>query len=198
MTRTKSTYLALIAVLLSPMVANAVPIHIYDFSYDGTISTTNQSAAGNTLLVGETVGATFNAADNDYWNIGAGGQIWTPIGVEDAGIRTGNLDWSFFLDGILVDSGSYVGLTSQSVHVPQEVFASAAINFDVLHWEFTLTASTATTNILGGPFIPGVIETLVWAGSDASYVVSVPEPGTLALLGIGLAGIGLSRGRKKV
>ena len=43
-------------------------------------------------------------------------------------------------------------------------------------------------------FVHGLGDTLVFATASR---VSVPEPGTLALLGIGLAGMGLTRRRKK-
>lgn len=117
--------------------------YAYDFTYDGTKTTVNQSAEGNTFEIGDKVTATFNAFGNDYWSAEAGTYIWTPIGVHpDSGTRIGNLTWNFSLDGSSVYSGSEYNTTSVHVHIPQNItITTNTINFDQLFWEYTLTDS---------------------------------------------------------
>jgi hypothetical protein len=108
MTRTKSTYLALLAILLSPMAANADPI---------------------------------------YWNV---------FNIE--------------------------GESSQAAHI---VTYSSLL--DML----------ADSNRTSDNTMSGFGRNIVGSGASFSRAVSVPEPGTLALFGVGLAGLGLTRRRRK-
>jgi len=68
----------------------------------------------------------------------------------------------------------------------------------------TFTASAVGTYIFSGDDCCGGLfltdETTKGPGVDSAYVtvLAVPEPGTLALFGIGLLGMGLSRRRKKI
>jgi hypothetical protein len=68
---------------------------------------------------------------------------------------------------------------------------------DASFWDLTVTPDFMVTGLAGGYFLDtdsfftdGIVTTRLLDP------VSVPEPGTLALLGIGLAALGLSRRRK--
>ncbi len=164
----------------------------YDFTYDGTFMTTNTSAAGNNIVIGDQVEVAFNAAGTGYWSLNAGQSIWEPINVNpDSATRTGDLYWTFYLDGVAVDSGFQLDQQSSMVHFPQHVTASKTINFDRLYWIYTLDNSTGTENVLQG-LIFGSSADL----SPAVYHVgaaTVPEPLTILLLGLGLLGVAVTR-----
>jgi hypothetical protein len=181
------------AMLTGPMAANAVPI-VYDYTYNGTSLTTNQSAAGTQLLTGDVVDLTVRSFGSDFWSW-SGGSLWAPIHVSEGATRVGSLSWSLLLNGATVASGSYVSQPHDFVHISNS-FLVGAVSFDELHWQYTSVSSTSPTNTLGGlivgsPFLSG--RPVYNVGS-----IDVPEPGTIALFGLGFAGLGFIRRRRRV
>ena len=174
MTKTKSIYLALLAILLSPMAANADLILQIERIDDSTALITGTGLLDvDDVLRFSLLGATSlgdSGADAFTGDLTIGG-----VGPDNVFTRFGTTNF------ILVYSASGGGARSAGDAIAGQMLAT----LDVESWAAVGTAGR-----------------IIAEGSEVSLgrysiVSAVPEPGTLALLGIGLFGMGLAR-RKKV
>jgi hypothetical protein len=185
MTRTKSTFLALLAILLSPFAANADVIEYSDFS-DFSSSTITSDTGCMTSSLNFTVN-----------NAGCG----------SSGSETGTFSNTFleFVGFSAFEVGLIVGNDQSVFEIVLAIFDNATLLGSVsifgtgndLNDQFIGLGSTVAFNRFTLTYdTPQLAEftTRVDLGFDS---VSVPEPGTLALFGIGLLGMGLARRRRK-
>ena len=179
MTKTKNIYLALLAVLLSPMAANADFIgHTIEGQW--LFSTiTSDYASPFSAIVG--AGVEFPTGSDgitgDSYDIEATRITMTQA---DGGFSSGAFNGVRFSD-ILGTIDDIVGVTINVALTAYAGFDASRISFDANNIWFNVESLGA----------PGVLVV------DVAFA-SVPEPGTLALLGLGLAGMGMTRRKKKV
>jgi hypothetical protein len=131
-------------------------------------------------------------------------------GIHNSSISEFPLFGGPYIGGLLADPGivtDLVILTPGGVYFPPSG-AFQPIHIDVVTDDQPLTEVIATYGVSANNFliqdrsygslqdISDVMGSLVGGGEGIRIRMGVPEPGTLALLGVGLAGLGFSRRRK--
>ena len=181
MTRTKSACLTLLAVLLSPMGANAdiisVDVMALDHSYNSSEGT------GLDTGVDIEIGDVLTMVATGCWSAGVNNRISDADGLVGPNPCSGDaLDFGLYTSsGLSAHFGSLVGkIGSGSFFIVGTTFSeitTTAGRLYLYYWDTFTPDNSGSVNV--------------------QIHTNVPEPGTLALLGLGLMGLGLSR-RKKV
>ena len=194
MTRTKSTFLALLATFWAVSASADVIIYGYEdgsdviFSGGGSLDLTGLGAPGGPQDFTGVILGRVQADEPELLFLDANVDVY----LEAATVVADPFGPGFITDADVV-SGDAFGFEGSILVTP---FGYASGDLLSASMSF-LGESFSTMGLIAG--------TYVWSLPNDSFTViigerpvPVPEPGTLALLGIGLLGMGAARRRKKV
>lgn len=149
------------------------------------------------IEVGDSFTYNLKTTNNDYWSVNNDFWPLAAMFVMNDGTRTGDLEYSFLLDGTKVLSGNEIAIQSSYVHIGPGVFLNAGMKFDEIALNYSLTASTAGYNELQGRDLNFL--NLTTSNPNLSYnTTPTPIPAGIWFLFSGLAGlVGLKRKKTK-
>ena len=192
MTRTKSTFLALVAVLLSPMAANADLIDFEDLNVGDVV--TDQYAND---------GVIFDSDGLEIWDF-----VSLRVCPSDVDLCIGDLRFHFvdpndgataastdFLSFEIGDTGG--DLDEWFIHIFDSNLVELENRYIASNDFITQAFNYSDIGSVWIDWATPIVSGYVFDNLEFNTPTSVPEPGTLALLGIGLLGMGAARRKKK-